>query len=457
MKNLSLVNIAKACEGELILVNKEDADKEVSSVIIDSRKSEKDCAFVATKGERVDGHTFINQVFNNGALVAICEKKPEEINGNIILVKDSFVALKQIAEFYRMQLDVKIVGIVGSVGKTSTKELVSSVLSEKYKTQKTAGNFNNEVGVPLTLFSIDETHEAAVVEMGISDFSEMSRLSRMVKPDVVIMTNIGPCHLEKLIDLDGVLKAKSEVFEFMNKNGTVILNGDDVKLRTISEVNGKAPLFFGLSSKNDIYAENIENLGLLGSRCAICVNNQKFDAKVNIPGEHMVLNAVAGTAAGLVFSLSIDEIKSGIEKARGISGRSNIIEKEKAIIIDDCYNANPKSMRAAIDLLCTSGTRNIAVLGDMFELGENETELHAEIGKYLYDKNIDTLVCIGNLSKAIYDYASSDSIKKYHFDTLESFTEMVNDIVYNEADSKKPAVLIKASHGMHFEKLLDVL
>lgn len=456
MNNLTLENIAKACDGKLILKNAEDAVKEVSSVIIDSRKCEKGCAFVATKGERVDGHSFINQVFENGALVAVCEKEPEEINGNLIVVNDSFVALKQIAEFYREQLSVKIIGIVGSVGKTSTKEIVASVLAEKYKVQKTAGNFNNEVGVPLTLFSIDDTHEIAVVEMGISDFSEMRRLAKMVKPDAVIMTNIGPCHLENLKDLDGVLKAKSEVFEYINKDGIAILNGDDEKLRTINVVNGKAPVFFGLNQENDITAENIDNLGLLGTKCTIVANAEKLDVKISIPGEYMVLNSLAATAAGLYFSLSIDEIRTGINNAKGVSGRSNIIEKEEVILIDDCYNANPKSMKAAVDLLSTSGRKNIAILGDMFELGEDEAKLHYSVGEYLSEKKVDVLVCIGKLSKNIYDGADMPDLQKYWFADKESFIEQKDNIISPLIGDEKPAILLKASHGMHFEQLLSI-
>lgn len=457
MKNLTLENIAVSCHGKLYLIDGDDAEKEVSSVIIDSRKCEKDCLFVATKGERVDGHSFVMDVWNKGALCVIVETIPENVVGNYILVEDSFTALKDIAEFYREQLSVKIVGVVGSVGKTSTKEIVSSVLSEKYNVQKTQGNFNNEVGVPLTLFTIDESHEVAVVEMGISDFGEMRRLSKMVKPNAVIMTNIGPCHLENLIDLDGVLKAKSEVFEFMDKKGVVILNGDDEKLSTIRRINDKTPIYYGLSEKNDIYAKDIVNLGLEGTKCTIYAKSSKFDVHVKIPGEHMVINALAGTAIGLFMSMEIDEIKAGIEKAKGITGRSNVIVKDDIIVVDDCYNANPKSMKAAIDLLSTSGTTNIAVLGDMFELGENEEKLHAEIGEYISSKKIDVLVCVGKLAENIYDKASNSDLKKYYFNDLDECQARINDIIANYRSEKKPAVLLKASHGMHFEKILEIL
>lgn len=457
MKNLTLENIASSCHGKLQLVNHDDAVKEVNSIVIDSRKCQDGSLFVATKGERVDGHSFVMDVWEKGALCVIVESVPEKVEGNYILVEDSFSALKDIAEFYRSQLNTKIVGVVGSVGKTSTKEIVASVLAEKYNVQKTQGNFNNEVGVPLTLFSIEECHEWAVVEMGISDFGEMRRLAKMVKPDIVVMTNIGPCHLEKLIDLDGVLRAKSEVFEYINKQGEVILNGDDAKLSTISMVNDKIPVYFGLYDNRDIYAEDIVNMGLEGTKCTICTKEGSFDVHIHIPGEHMVLNALAGTAVGLFSGISLVEIKKGLENAHGIAGRSNIIVKENVIVIDDCYNANPKSMKAAIDLLSSSGTTNVAILGDMFELGEDENELHSDVGVYLSDKKIDVLICVGKLSKNIYDSVHNDKMIKYHFETLEKCNECLINIINKARKNNKPAVLVKASHGMHFERILDII
>ena len=462
MKNLTLENIAKACAGSLFLINGDDAEKEASSVIIDSRKREKDCVFIATKGERVDGHSFIKQVWDDGALAVICEDVPENITGNYIKVSDSFQALKDIAEFYRMQLDVKIVGIAGSVGKTSTKEMVSSVLEQKYNVQKTAGNFNNEVGVPLTLFTVDESHEVAVVEMGISDFGEMSRLSKIVKPDICVMTNIGPCHLDNLHNLDGVLKAKSEIFESMNPAGYVVLNGDDEKLRTVKSVHDKTPRYFGVSDSNDIFAKNIESKGLLGTKCQICTKKGSFDVMVPLPGKHHILNALAATEVGLLLNMSLDEIKAGIESVKATSGRSNIIETEKIIIIDDCYNANPKSMSAAIDLLNLTNGAKIAILGDMFELGDNEEKLHGDVGGYAASINPELLICIGKLSAYMYEAAEKSSGKRVYYETLEDALDNIVPLIDSIVDegynhTEKPAVLIKASHGMHFENIIDRL
>ena len=458
MKNLTLENIAKACGGKLFLVNGDDAEKEASNIIIDSRKCEEDCVFIATKGERVDGHTFIKQVLEKGALAAICENVPDDICGNYIQVEDSFKALKDIAEFYRMQLDVKIVGIAGSVGKTSTKEMVASVLKEKYSVQKTKGNFNNEVGVPLTIFSINESHDVAVVEMGISDFNEMSRLSKIVKPDICVLTNI---HLENLKDLDGVLKAKSEIFESMNKRGFAVLNGDDEKLRTIKRVNDKTPIYYGLDDKNDIYAKDIESKSMLFTTCKICTTDSCFDVCIPLPGKHHVLNALAAAKVGLLLNMSEDEIKAGIESVKSTEGRSNIIETNKHYVIDDCYNANPKSMKAALDLLKLAEGKKIAILGDMFELGENEEELHAKVGEYVSIVDPELLICIGNLSSNIYEKANICG-KKYYFETLDEvlckICELTDSLIAdNNENGVKPTVLVKASHGMHFEKIVEKL
>lgn len=463
MKNLTLENIAKACGGKLFLINGDDAEREATSVIIDSRKCEEGCIFIATKGERVDGHSFIQGVWEKGALAVICEDVPDEINGNYIHVNSSFQALKDIAEFYRMQLDVKIVGIAGSVGKTSTKEMVSSVLAQKFCIQKTAGNFNNEVGVPLTIFTINESHDVAVVEMGISDFGEMSRLSKIVKPDICVMTNIGPCHLENLKDLDGVLKAKSEIFESMNPAGYVVLNGDDEKLRTVTKVNDKTPRYFGNSSANDVYAKNVVSKGLLGTECTICTKNGEINTLVPLPGKHHVLNAMAATEVGLLLKMNLAEIDKGIRSVKSTQGRSNIIETEKYIIIDDCYNANPKSMKAAIDLLAQADGGKIAILGDMFELGENEEALHGEVGEYVSNINPNLLICIGKLSANMYENADIRNGKKVYYESLSDSISALEKVVTKECEAlknnanKKPAILIKASHGMHFEQIVEML
>ena len=302
MKNMTLTNIARACNGRLLYPaensRKETEHAEAAGVVIDSRKAGENFIFVATKGERVDGHQFIPDVFAKGALGVVCEKEPESLPGPCIVVEDSFEALKQIGEFYRQQLPVKVVGITGSVGKTSTKEFVAAVLSMKYKVHKTLGNYNNEVGVPLTVLSMPEDTEVAVLEMGINHFGEMHNLSRIARPDICIMTNIGQCHLEFLGSREGILKAKSEMFDFMKEDGSVCINGDDDMLASIKEVKGKKPVTFGLSEQCRVYAADIKGKGLFGSEAVIHGNGESFAVQIPLPGEHMVYNALAAAAAG---------------------------------------------------------------------------------------------------------------------------------------------------------------
>ena len=246
MKALTIENICRACGGELI-GNAAD-DREASCVVIDSRKMEPGGVFIATKGGNVDGHSFIPQVFENGALAVVCEEAPADAAGPCIVVRDSFKALTAIAAFYRKQLSCRFIGITGSVGKTSTKEMTAAVLGQKYKVLSTEGNYNNEIGVPLTILRIRDDDECAVVEMGINHFGEMSRLTALVKPDIALITTIGECHLEALHDRDGVLKAKTEIFEGMSDDGIAVLNGEDDKLRTVSR---KGTVFYSLDDGLD--------------------------------------------------------------------------------------------------------------------------------------------------------------------------------------------------------------
>ena len=454
MKNMTLQNIAQAAEGTYF-GSKEALQKEVAGIALDSRKIEKDWLFVATKGERVDGHSFIPQVIENGAAAVISEKELTDANFPYILVEDSFIALKKIATFYREQLDVKVVGITGSVGKTSTKEMIASVLSTKYKVQKTQKNFNNEVGLPLTVFSIADEHEIAVLEMGISDFGEMTRLTNIAKPDICVITNIGQCHLENLGDRDGVLKAKTEIFAGMKEHGDVVLNGEDDKLLTVQTVDGKPVHYFTKeqTAEAEVYASNIVSRGLLGTKCTIHTKQGNMDVHIHMPGEHMVNNALTATVVGLLCDLSLEQIKEGIEKAETLAGRSHIIEAENYIIIDDCYNANPVSMKAALDLLETAEGRKVAIVGSMFELGEKEEQLHYDIGVYGAEKNIDVVVALGQLGAKIYDGVKATGGKEaYYFETVEEFLQKKDSILKD-----KDTILVKASHGMHLEQIVDAL
>ncbi len=451
MKGMSIQAIAQACNG--VLYGDKGNTAEVQGVELDSRKLKEGYLFIATKGERVDGHSFIPQAFEKGCYGVVCETLPEEFAGPCIVVEDSLKALQDIAAFYREQLLVKVIGITGSVGKTSTKEVIAGVLSQKYNVLKTEGNYNNEIGLPLTVLKIREEHEVAVLEMGINHFGEMHRLSRVAKPDICVITNIGQCHLEFLIDRDGILRAKSEIFDYMNPCGTVCLNGDDDKLATIEAVHGKKPVFFGKSGHCEVKAKDIETLGLEGSKALVEEKGgeESFAIRLYMPGEYMVLNALAAIAVGRTLGLTTDELINGIAKTGSVGGRSNIIKDECLTVIDDCYNANPVSMKAAIDLLDTAKGRKVALLGDMFELGNKERELHREVGSFLTGKKVDTVICVGELSKEIYEGAKAGDAHCIWFATKKELTENIHQLI-----QKSDTVLIKASHGMGFSELVEL-
>ena len=453
MKNMTLKEIAVACGG-IYYGDDESYYKEVSSVVIDSRKVEKDCLFIAIRGTRVDGHMFIPQTIRDGALCALSEKRIENASYPYILVTSCEQALKDIAEHYRKSLNLKVVGVTGSVGKTSTKEMIASVLGEKYNVLKTAGNFNNEIGLPLTIFNIREEHEVAVLELGISNFGEMERLAKIARPDICVITNIGVAHLEHLKSRDGILKAKTEIFLYMNPNGSIILNGDDDKLSTVHPANGIQPVFFGLDDSRDFYADQVESCGLRGTNAVFHTPNSTFSAHISIPGEHMVLNALAGIAAGYALGMNDEEIKAGIEALVPLAGRNNLIETDSLTIIDDCYNANPASTKASLDVLAKADTRQVAVLGDMFELGPTEKQMHYEVGKYAADLGIDILVCIGQLSEHMATGASEQCSKTqvFYFETKDDFFEQAESKL-NQNDT----VLVKASNGMKFSEIVNVL
>ena len=461
MKNMTLENIEKACGGRYIGTEAEKKT-EVLGVVIDSRQVESGYLFVAIPGEKVDGHKFIPDVFAKGAAAVLSEQQLEDPAGPYILVESTTKALRDLAEYYRKSLDIKVVGITGSVGKTSTKEMIASVLSEKYRVLKTEGNYNNEIGLPLTIFKIRAEHEVAVLEMGISEFGEMHRLATMANPDICVITNIGLCHLENLKTRDGILKAKTESFAHLKKDGIAILNGDDDKLSTIRQVGDKEPVFYGMEekmeyredAKKSVYATGVENLGLYGMQARIHTPEGERDVRIPIPGEHNVYNALAATAVGLSLGLSLDQISAGILKAKTIGGRTNLLNTGSMTVIDDCDNANPVSMKASIDVLATAEGRKIAVLGDMGELGENEKKLHYEVGEYLAKKEIDVLFCAGELSEEIAKAAQKESktCEVYYFKTRDALLEQLLPFL-----KKGDTVLVKASHFMEYPKIVKAL
>lgn len=453
MKHMTLEKIAAVCGGTYIGPEEKRSVK-ITGAVLDSRKVEPGNLFFAVKGERVDGHIYIPSVFEKGAACCICQVLPENPAGPCIVVSSSLQALKDIAEYYRSTLTIPIVGITGSVGKTSTKEMIAAVLSQRYDTLKTLGNFNNEIGLPLTILQIQDHHEAAVLEMGISEFGEMHRLSKMARPGICVFTNIGLCHLETLGDRDGILKAKTEMFDFAQPGAKIIANGDDDKLITLKETKVPAPTFFGMNPEHDLYAQNIENLGLDGVRCELVCGSNITQVTIPIPGLHMVANALAGAAVGLSLGLTWDEIKAGIQSLTPVSGRNNLIHTDKWTILDDCYNANPMSMCASLDVLSNALGRKVAILGDMKELGANEKLLHYNVGCHAADTGADVLILTGDLALEIQKgaLAKRPDMKVHWFATRD---EMQNSLpaLLEQGDS----ILVKASHSMQFEKIVAAL
>ena len=454
MQNMTLENIA-GCLGCKLYQAAGLEQTQITGAVLDSRKVEPGYAFFATKGERVDGHSFIPQVAEKEAALVICQEAPT-VDIPYILVEDTFEALKKVAAFYRDQLIIPIIGVTGSVGKTSTKEMIAAGLSTKFNVLKTQGNFNNEVGLPLTILSIRGEYQAAVVEMGISDFGEMHRLSQIAKPDICVITNIGQCHLENLINRDGILRAKTEIFDFMAKDGYVVLNGDDDKLATVQNVNGRCPWFFGLESegvsgvKKDVYATEICSKGLFGSDFKMHLQGEVLEATVPLPGQHMVVNALAAACVGKILGMDDADILAGIAAVQATGGRSNIIRLEDKTVIDDCYNANPVSMKSAVDLLMMANGPKCVILGDMFELGTEERALHGEVGQYAALARLEKMIFIGELAKEMYEGAMKLRAMPEYYKDKAAFFE-----VYKKEDFADMTVLVKASHGMHFEEIVE--
>lgn len=447
-----------------------DMAQEIVSITTDSRTAVKGCLFAAIKGERVDGHDYIQACFEKGAACVIAERYPEEMYGPVIIVESTLSALQQIAKYYLASLNIPVVGITGSVGKTSTKEMIASVLSTKYRVCKTEGNFNNGLGLPLTIFRLRKEDEIAVLEMGISDFGEMHLLADIARPDVCVMTNIGYAHLEQLKDRDGILKAKSEIFDFLDENGTIIVNGDDDKLMGLEKVKGISPIRYGIRSDNAVYADQIEADGIEGSHCTMHTPEGEISLFVPMPGEYMIYNALAGAAVGRRFGLSLQEMKQGIEAYRSISGRFHVIHAGSLTVIDDCYNANPASMKASLKVLGQGAGRKVAILGDMGELGTEAVALHREVGSFAaLESKADLLITVGELSEHISKAAEeakpaskqgqeADGSKSkadsalpecIHFQTITQLCTQLEDLLKAE-----DIILVKASHFMHFEQIV---
>ena len=446
MKGISVKRAAEIVGGRLS--GSGDAGHELTGLVIDSRNVRPGFAFAAMVGERVDGHDYVNKAFELGAPCCIVEHDIPGAPGCLIVVDSTAKAMARLAEAYRKTLDIPVIGITGSVGKTTAKEMISAVLSQRFNVLKTDKNFNNELGVPLTIFRIEPEHEAAVIEMGISDFDEMSRLAQMVRPTDAVYTLIGNAHLDRLHDRPGVFKAKTEMLEYVPDDGTVFLNADDDLLGACTCRQNR--VFYGLGENADVRAENITVESAAMQSCDIISGERRIHVSIPAYGRHMVYAALEGAAVGIKFGLSDDEIIRGIASYETVGRRANVIDTGFITIIDDCYNANPDSVKCAIDSMCGNPGRKVCVLGDMLEMGTARAERHADIGRYAASRGVELLLCVGEMSKNT--AGAAKGISSMHFDSNASLIASLPKLI-----KKGDTVLVKASHSMKLDDVSEAL
>lgn len=445
MRTMTLKKAAECCGGKL--VGCKDDTRGIRRAVIDSRAVQPGDLFVAYRGEKTDGHRFIQSALDKDAVCALAENLPEGVTGPVILVDDVQKALEKICAAYRKTRNIPVIGITGSVGKTTAKEMIASVLSQHYETLKTEGNHNNQIGVPMTVSCIEPEHEAAVVEMGISGFGEMTELASVAKPTIAVFTVIGRAHLEFLHDLEGVFRAKTEMLAFLPKDGTVIANGDDALLKNIS--CPQRVLLYGTGENCDLQADQIELLPDGRTRCRIRYQDRVIRADVPAFGRQMVYAALEGAAVGIVLGLSDQEIEAGISSYATVGRRNAVTNTGFVTLVDDCYNANPESMRCAIDSLSACSGRKVCLLADMLEMGADSPQMHLDLGKYASEKGIDLIAACGPLSKNIVIGAGE---RGQWFESREAMIKALPTLL-RQGDR----VLVKASLGMHMEHVAEAV
>jgi UDP-N-acetylmuramoyl-tripeptide--D-alanyl-D-alanine ligase len=447
MNKLKLSTVAQWCGGRL-----QGNDTEIDNVSIDSRAVNTTSLFVAIKGERFDAHDFAKQVEESGAAAMVCHREVD-VSIPVIYVEDTKKAFIDIARNYRQSIkNLTVIGLTGSVGKTTTKEMTYLVASKKFNAIKTQGNLNNDIGLPRTLFTLDDSYNGAVIEMGMSAFGEISLLSKTCLPDIGIITNIGVSHIEHLGSRDGILKAKLEILDGMKKGSTLILNYDNDKLQTVKTADYNI-VSFGIDNKEaNVIAQNITEKD---GKTSFDVLSDGKTQSVTIPtiGIHNVYDALAAYCVGLEIGLETSVIAEALGEYVPSGMRQRINKVNGVTVIEDCYNASPDSQRAAINaLMSIEGDRKIAVLGDMLELGDYSATAHTEIGEYAAAKKVDLLYTYGEESKNIAAAAESNGVKVFAFTDKEALFEALRREI-------KPSdvVLFKASRGMKLEEVINKL
>ena len=455
MEALSVKDLLQATNGNLISGNELD---EINNIAIDSRKAKLGDVFIAIIGENLDGHKFMQSALDNGCKTFIKNRsnsiKFESSDINLIEVDDTTIALGDIAKYYKEKFVIPYIGVTGSVGKTTTKDMIYAAISNNFDTLKNEGNFNNHIGVPLTLFNLNKKHECAIIEMGMSNFNEIEYLANIVNPKIGVISNIGLSHIENLGSQDGILKAKLEITTNFDENNILILNGDDEYLSKVCKEDCNYNLkTFGFNSNNDVYCtEYIMSEDSINFKCII---NGKEEA-IFIPtvGKHNIYNAMAAILVGLTLGMELEDIKLGLRGFTASKMRLDIFKKNDLTIINDAYNASPDSMKAALDILGRYEKRRVAILGDMFEMGEHSEYGHRLVGESSIN-NVDILITIGDMSKFIGDEAKKlglDNNNIHHFENKELAIESLNNLI-----NKDDVVLVKASRGMKLEQIVEYL
>lgn len=432
----------------------------------DSREVSEGCIFVAIRGEKYDAHNFIAQAVAGGARIIIAERCPAAdtlpCGADIVIVADTVSAMGALAAYFIKKSGVKTIAVTGSVGKTTTKELIATVLSERYKTHKTEGNKNNEIGLPLMALSIPSDAEYGVFEVGMSAPGEIGALSRIVKPSISVITNIGTSHMERLGSRENIAKAKLEVLWGMSEGGILIINADEPLLTHADVTPAKAVTVSLYSRSADYRAVNIRQIG--SSMVFDLIYNDKVCTNVEIPilGTHNVSDALYAFAIGIIEGMTEEEIRRGLKKFRGVSMRQRIYDLAGITIIEDCYNASPESMRAGIDVLCSmakeKGGRPAALLGDMRELGEYSRLLHEQLGIYAARAGVKLLFTYGPLAENIAHSAITNGIRAENVYVNLDYTDPAStgEMILS-ALRPGDVLLVKASRAVAAEKVIEYI